>query len=104
MMEMMKQAQNLQKKLEEAQTKAMELEAEGKAGGGMVSILIKGSKEVKKVSIDSSLMTPDDKEMLEDLMVAAFNDAVAKIEDSVAKEMQTVTAGMPLPPGLKLPF
>ncbi len=104
MMEMMKQAQNLQKKLEEAQAKAVELEAEGKSGGGLVSVLIKGSKEVKKVSIDKSLVNPDDVEMLEDLMAAAFNDAVVKVEDVVAQEIQAVTAGLPLPPGMKLPF
>ncbi len=104
MMEMMKQAQNLQKKLEEAQNKATELEAEGKSGGGLVSVVMKGSKEVKKVTVDKSLVNPDDVEMLEDLLVAAFNDASVKVEDLVTKEMQAVTAGLPLPPGLKMPF
>ncbi len=104
MMEMMKQAQNLQKKLEEAQTKATQLEAEGQSGGGLVSITIKGDKEVKKVSIDKSLIDPEEIEVLEDLLVAAFNDAVTKVEEVITKEMQAVTAGLPLPPGVKLPF
>lgn len=104
MMEMMKQAQSLQKKIEEAQNRANEIEAEGKSGGGLVSVLINGDKEVKKVSIDKSLISADEAEVLEDLLVAAFNDAKTKVEDAVAKEMQAVAAGLPLPPGMKLPF
>ncbi len=104
MMAMMKQAQELQKKLEEAQSKATELEAEGKSGGGLVSVIVKGDKTVKKISIDKSLATPDDVEVLEDLLVAAFNDAFVKVEEAVTKEMQSATAGLPLPAGLKMPF
>lgn len=104
MMAMMKQAQNLQKKLEEAQQKSNDLTAQGQSGGGLVTITIKGDKQVKKVTIDKSIVTPEEVEMLEDLIAAAFNDAVVKVEEVVAKEMQTVTAGLPLPPGMKLPF
>ena len=103
-MEIMKQAKNMQKKMEEAQSKVGELEAEGVSGGGMVRIAISGNKEMKKIYIDASLLDASEKEVLEDLIVAAFNDAKLKIDAIVSKEMEAVTAGLPLPPGVKLPF
>lgn len=101
---MMKEAQAMQKRLEEMQAKMAEFVVEGQAGGGMVTVALDGKNAVRKVSIDKSLLTPDEGEMLEDLIVAAFNDARGKIDRTAAEESQKLTAGLPLPPGMKLPF
>jgi nucleoid-associated protein EbfC len=103
-MEMMKKAQEVQAKLQEAQEELGRLEVEGRSGGGMVRITMTGKGELKGVEIDPSLMTPSDKEMLEDLIIAAFADAKGKAERAAAEKMQSLTAGLPLPPGLKLPL
>ena len=103
-MGMMKKAQAVQAKLQEAQEELGRLEVEGQAGGGMVSITLNAKGELKGVRIDASLLTPADKEMVEDLIVAAFTDAKAKADRAAAEKMQSLTAGLPLPPGMKLPF
>jgi DNA-binding YbaB/EbfC family protein len=101
---MLKQAQQMQAKLAEVQDKLGEEESEGSAGGGMVTIVLTGKTDMKKIHIDKSLMNPDEKEMLEDLIMAAFNDAKNKVEANVSAKMSAVTGGMQLPPGIKLPF
>ena len=103
-MGMMKKAQAVQAKLQEAQEELGRLEVEGQAGGGMVSLTLNAKGELKGVRIDASLLTPADKEMLEDLIVAAFADGKAKADRVAAEKMQSLTAGLPLPPGMKLPF
>lgn len=101
---MLKQAQQMQTKLAEMQDKLADEEGEGSSGGGMVTVLLNGKSEMKKIHIDKSLLNPEEKEMLEDLIVAAFNDAKNKIEATVSAKMSQVTGGMQLPPGIKLPF
>lgn len=100
---LMKQAQLMQENLQKAQQKIAELEVEGSAGAGMVQVLMTGKHDVKRVRIDPSLLG-EDKEMLEDLIAAAVNDAVRKVEAATQEMMAGVTAGMPLPPGMKFPF
>jgi hypothetical protein len=100
---LMKQAQLMQENLKKAQEKIAEMEVEGVSGAGLVKVTMNGKHDVRRVSIDASLMT-DDKEMLEDLIAAAVNDAVRKVETVTQEKMSSVTAGMPLPPGMKLPF
>ena len=103
-MGMMKKAQAMQAKLQEAQDELQRVEVQGASGGGMVSVTMSAKGDLKGVSIDPSLLTPADKEMVEDLIVAAFADAKAKAERVAAEKMQELTAGLPLPPGMKLPF
>lgn len=102
--EIMKAAQNVQNQLQEAQAKLDIIHVEGAAGGGMVKVKATAKGRILGVDIDPSLLTPDDKEMLEDLIAAAFNDARAKADQVSNEEMQKMTAAMPLPPGFKLPF
>ena len=101
---MMKQAQELQKKMTEAQEKLKSIEVEGVSGGGMVKVLASAKGEIKKITLDESLLKPDDKEITEDLIVAAVNDAKEKGENAAQEEMKSLTGGLPLPPGMKLPF
>ena len=101
---MMKQAQQLQKKMAEAQEKVETLEAEGISGGGIVKITINGKNNVTSVNIDETAIDKNEKEILEDLIVAAFNDARDKIQRKIADEMSSLTGGIKLPPGMKLPF
>ena len=100
---MMKQAQKMQEDMKKAQEEVANMEAEGQAGGGMVKVLMNGRHERRKVELDDSLMS-DDKEMIEDLLAAAVNDAVRKIEQMSSERMSGVTAGLNLPGGMKLPF
>ena len=102
--QMMKQAQQMQAKMAELQETLAEAETTGTAGGGMVQVTMNGKGELRAVKIDPGLLTPDDVEVLEDLIVAAANDAKAKVETQVAEEMQKLTGGIALPPGMKLPF
>ena len=95
-MGMMKKAQAVQAKLQEAQEELGRLEVEGQAGGGMVSLTLNAKGELRGVRIDASLLTPADKEMLEDLIVAAFADGKAKADRAAAEKMQSLTAGLPL--------
>jgi DNA-binding YbaB/EbfC family protein len=103
-MGMMKKAQAMQAKLQEAQDELGRVAVEGASGGGMVSVTMTAKGDLKGVSIDPSLLTPSDKEMVEDLIVAAFADAKAKAERAAAERMQALAEGLSLPPGLKLPF
>lgn len=100
---LMKQAQKMQENMQKAQEELAKMEVTGQAGGGMVSVIMTGRHDVRRVSIDPSLMQ-EDKEMLEDLLAAAVNDAVRKIEQQTQEKMSSMTAGMGLPPGMKLPF
>jgi len=99
---LMKQAQMMQENMKKAQEQLALIEVEGQAGGGMVKVVITCRNDVKRVSIDPGVM--DDKEMLEDLIAAAVNDAVRKAEALTQEKMGSLTAGMQLPPGMKLPF
>ena len=101
---MMKQAQQLQKKMAEVQEKLNSIEVEGVSGGGLVKVFASAKGEVKRIIIDDSLMIKEEKEMTEDLIVAAINDAKKKGEVASQEEMKSVTGGIPLPPGMKLPF
>ena len=101
---MMKQAQDLQKKMAEAQKKVESLEAEGTSGGGLIKIIIDGKNNVKSVKIDDSLISKEDVEILEDLILAAFNDGKEKIQKKISDEMSLITGGLQLPPGFKMPF
>jgi nucleoid-associated protein EbfC len=103
-MGLMKQAQAMQSKLAEAQAELDQIEVEGQAGGGMVRVTLTAKGAMKGVAIDPSLMKAEEKEIAEDLIVAAHADARAKAERVVEEKMKAMTAGMPLPPGLKLPF
>lgn len=100
---LMKQAQQMQANMQRAQAEVASLQATGEAGGGMTKVIMNGKHEVSRVEIDPSLLS-DDKEMLEDLIAAAINDAVHKIEKATQEKMQSAMAGMSLPPGMKLPF
>ena len=102
--EIMKQAGAMQAKMKEMQEKLAEIEVAGEAGGGMVKVVLNGKGYVKAVAIERSLMKEDDAEILEDLIAAAINDAKSKLETQSAEQMKELTAGMPLPPGMKLPF
>ncbi|MDQ6916873.1 MAG: YbaB/EbfC family nucleoid-associated protein [Pseudomonadota bacterium] len=100
---LMKQAQTMQENMKQAQEAIAAMEVEGEAGGGMVKIVMTGRHDVKRVTIAPSLLA-EDKDMLEDLVAAAMNDAVRKVEAASQQKMAGLTAGMPLPPGFKLPF
>lgn len=102
MFDIMKQAQQLQSRMASLQQELETAEVEGRAGGGMVSIVMSGKGEVKKVSVDPSLMKEDEREILEDLIVAACADAKSKAEQLAAEKMKSVAGGLPLPPGLGL--
>ncbi|QDH70531.1 YbaB/EbfC family nucleoid-associated protein [Marilutibacter alkalisoli] len=100
--QLMQQAQKMQENLQKAQEELANLEVTGNAGGGMVSVTLTGRMECRKVRIDPSVLT--DPEMAEDLIAAAINDAVNKANEASQSRMGSATAGMPLPPGMKLPF
>lgn len=102
--QMMKQAQEMQGRMEEMQTRLAETEVSGVSGGGMVRVTMTAKGEAKSIKIDPSLINPSDVEMLEDLLVAAINDAKSKAEAHAAEEMSKLTGGLSLPPGFKLPF
>ncbi len=101
--DMMKKAQEMQENMQKAQKELAGKEVNGESGGGLVKVLMRGTHEVGRITIDPSIIG-DDKEMLEDLIAAAINDAVHKVEKSNQKAMQEMTAGLNLPPGFKLPF
>lgn len=101
---MMKQAQDLQKKMAEAQNKLNEIEVEGTSGGGLVKVIATAKGSFKTMSIDESLIKIEEKEILEDLIIAAINDAKQKGENAAQEQMKSLTGGLPLPPGMKLPF
>lgn len=97
--QLMKQAQQMQAKLMAAQNKVAEMELTGSAGSGMVTIIITGKGDIKKLTIDPKLMVPEDADMVSDLVIAAYNEAKKKLEDTMAENMGGI-----LPPGMKLPF
>ena len=101
---MMKQAQQMQANMQRAQAEIANLEVTGEAGGGMAKVQMTGKHEVRRVTLDPSLLSGDDKEMLEDLIAAAINDAVQKLERTSQEKMSSIMGGMNLPPGMKLPF
>lgn len=100
---MMKEAQKLQKRIEEVQAEIAEIEVVGEAGAGLVKVTLTGKNEARRVEINESLLT-EDKEILEDLICAAINDATRRAAEASQAKMASVTEGMPLPPGMKLPF
>jgi DNA-binding YbaB/EbfC family protein len=101
-MGLMKQAAQLQSKMQALQAELEQIEVEGMAGGGLVTLRLSGKGDLKGVSIDPSLLKPDEKEILEDLLVAAHADARRKAEATVQDRMKDLTGGLPLPPGMKL--
>jgi nucleoid-associated protein EbfC len=100
---LMKQAQAMQENLKRAQDELAQMEVEGQSGAGLVKIVMTCKHDVRRVTIDPSLLA-EDKDMLEDLVAAAFNDGLRRAEELSAEKMGKLTAGMPLPPGMKLPF
>jgi len=100
----MKQAQQMQAKMAEMQKQMADMIIEGNSGGGMVTVTMNGKNEMKSLKIDPSLIDPKDSEMLEDLIVAAVNDAKSKTEAKIAEEMSKVTGGLKLPGGFDMPF
>jgi DNA-binding YbaB/EbfC family protein len=103
MNELMKQAQAMQEKMQKMQEDVAKLEVTGESGAGLVKIVMNGRHDVRTVNIDSSILS-EEKEILEDLIAAAINDAVRKVESTSQEQMQKLTGGMQLPPGLKMPF
>ena len=101
---LMKQASQMQAKMAEMQARLAEIEVIGASGGGLVQVTVNGKGETRRIKIDPSLAKPEDIEVLEDLVVAACNDAKAKVEAVAQDEMQKLTGGLNLPPGMKLPF
>ncbi len=99
----MQQAQKMQDDLKKAQDELSQMQVLGESGGGLVTILMTGKREARKVTIDASLLA-DDKDMLEDLVASAINDAVNKVAKMKKEKMSDITAGLPLPPGFQLPF
>jgi DNA-binding YbaB/EbfC family protein len=103
-MKMMKQAQEIQGRMQKMQEDLASLEVEGQSGAGLVKVKLNGKLDVRSLKIDPSLLEPEGAEMLEDLIVAAFQDAKTKAEAVAQAKMQEITGGLALPPGLKLPF
>jgi DNA-binding YbaB/EbfC family protein len=102
--QMMKQAQEMQAKMAQMQEQLGAMEVTGSAGGGMVQVTMSGKGDVRRVKIDNTLALANEKDVLEDLLVAAFNDGRGKAEALMAQKMQELTGGLQLPPGFKLPF
>jgi DNA-binding YbaB/EbfC family protein len=102
--QMMKQAQQMQAKMAEMQAKLAEMEVTGAAAAGMLQVTLNGRLEMRRVKIDKSLVDPEEVEVLEDLLLAAFNDAKGKVESQMQEEMARLTGGLQLPPGFKMPF
>lgn len=104
LMGMMKAAQEMKGRMEEFQNKVAEMTIEGRSGGGLVTVTLTGKGEMRGLKIDPSLFKEDDVSVLEDLILAAHNDAKSKAEYEMNAKMQEMTAGLPLPPGMKFPF
>jgi len=102
--QLMKQAQEMQEKMTEMQGSLAAVEIDGTAGAGLATVTLNGKGEMRRIKIDASLVNPDEVQILEDLIVAAHNDAKSKIEARVQEETQKLMGGLPLPPGMKLPF
>ncbi|WP_074381007.1 YbaB/EbfC family nucleoid-associated protein [Bartonella doshiae] len=104
MMNMMKKAKEMQAQMQKIQEEMANLQEIGIAGGGLVSITLNGQNIITAIKIDPSLLKPEEAEILEDLIMAAYNEAKTKIEMAMTAKTQNMTAGLPLPPGFKLPF
>jgi DNA-binding YbaB/EbfC family protein len=102
--QLMKQAQQMQTRMAEMQAKLAEIEMIGQSGGGMVSAVMNGKGELKQIKLDKAAVDPEDIEILEDLIIAAVADAKGKVETHIAGETQKLMGGLPMPPGMKLPF
>jgi len=101
---MMRQVQDMQAKMADMQNKLGEVEVTGQSGNGLITVVMTGKAEMRKITIDEKLLDPSEKEMLEDMIVAAVNDAKAKAEALISGETEKVMGGLKLPPGVKLPF
>ena len=101
---LMKQAKEMQAKMETMQTEMEAAEIDGESGGGMVKVTVNGKGQMRALKVDPALVDPADVEVMEDLIIAAVNDAMGKSEAMKAEQMKDMTGGMPLPPGMKLPF
>ena len=101
---MMKQVQEMQSRMQDMQTKLGQLAVTGQSGGGLVKVTLNGKGVLTGTDIDPSLLKPEEKEILEDLIVAAHGDAKSKMENLIADQMKELTGGLPLPPGFQLPF
>lgn len=101
---MMQQAQQMQKQISDLQARMEETEMDGSAGSGLVTVRINGKRQLLKVNIDTSLLKPEEKEVLEDLIIAAYSDAAGKIESNFSEQMDKLTGSLQMPPGMKLPF
>ncbi|MFZ4806806.1 MAG: YbaB/EbfC family nucleoid-associated protein [Hyphomicrobiaceae bacterium] len=104
LMGMMKQAQELQGRMQKVQEELSAMEIGGQSGAGLVQVTLNGKGELRRIRIDPSLMKPEETEVLEDLIIAASQDAKAKVEVAMQDKMREVTGGLPIPPGFKLPF
>lgn len=104
MTNIMKKAKEMQQKMQQIQDEMANLKVTGTAGGGLVSITLNGQNIISEVKIDPSLIKPEESEILEDLIMAAHNEAKEKISTAMAEKTQNITAGLPIPPGFKLPF
>jgi len=102
LMGMMKQVKDMQSRMQQMQAELQEMEIEGRSGGGLVKITLNGKAEMKRIAIDPSLLKPDEVEILEDLILAANQDAKSKVEAVMKDKMSEVTGGLPIPPGLNL--
>jgi hypothetical protein len=102
--QMMKQAQQMQARMTEMQARLDQVEMTGVSGGGMVQVTLNGKGDLRKIKLDKALIDPNEVDVLEDLIVAAFNDAKTRVESHMAEEMSKLTGGLKLPPGVKLPF
>ncbi|TYC79940.1 YbaB/EbfC family nucleoid-associated protein [Stappia sp. BW2] len=103
-LKMMKQAKQMQEQMGSLQEQIVEIEAEGSAGGGLVTVRLNGKSDLKSLSIDPSLLKEEEKEILEDLLIAAHTEARAKVEQAIQEKTQELMGGLGLPPGMKLPF
>ncbi|EJF80800.1 UPF0133 protein [Bartonella sp. DB5-6] len=104
MMSMMKKAKEMQEKMQKIQEEVANLQVTGTSGGGLVNITLNGKNIITEIKIDSSLLSPEEVEILEDLIMAAYNEAKTKIEIAIEEKTKNITAGLPLPSGFKLPF
>ncbi|EJF96373.1 YbaB/EbfC family nucleoid-associated protein [Bartonella taylorii] len=104
MMSMMKKAKEMQEKMQKIQEEVTNLQVTGTSGGGLVNITLNGKNIITEIEIDPSLLKPEEVEILEDLIIAAYNEAKAKIEIAIEEKTKNITAGLPLPSGFKLPF
>jgi DNA-binding YbaB/EbfC family protein len=102
LMGMMKQVRDMQTRMQQMQEELEGIEVDGQSGGGLVAVTLNGKGDMKRVRIDPSLMKPDEAEIVEDLIIAAVQDAKSKVEATVQEKMQSVTGGLPIPPGMKL--